>query len=252
MAFLDPILNPLLAMNPFLAIFIVSLLLSVLITVIYKFMTDQELMKTLKADMKAMQKEMKALKEHPEKLMAAQKKVMDKNMKYMMHSMKPTLVTFIPIILIFGWLNANFAYEPITAGEEFSVDLTFKNNVYGSVEAIAPKISNSIILLETDPVKQIDNKMISYKFKGLSEGEWDLTFVVNNETEYKKNVLIDNDKYSEPSLRKFEGKDLKEIKVGNEKKILLDLFGWKWGWLITYIVLSIAFSMALRKILRIH
>jgi len=252
MSLLDPVLGPLLTINPFLAIFLVSLVLSVLITVIYKFMTDQELMKTLKQDMKAMQKEMKALKDHPEKMLAKQKVAMDKNMKYMMHSMKPTLVTFIPIILIFGWLNANFAFEPIPPGEEFDVELTFNSNVYGSVEAYTPKLQNSIILVEKDPVKTINSKTLSYKFKGLSEGEWDLVFKVNDQADYRKTVKIDKSKYSNPIEKSFDGKDIKQIKVSNKKKVVLNLFGWNMGWLAAYIILSIAFSMGLRKLLKLH
>ncbi|RME55497.1 DUF106 domain-containing protein [Candidatus Woesearchaeota archaeon] len=86
-------------------LFAVSFLLTLLITLIYKWVTDQELMKTLKEDMKSMQKELKELKDDPQALMAKQKEVMEKNMKYMMHSFKPMLITFIPIILIFGWLR---------------------------------------------------------------------------------------------------------------------------------------------------
>jgi uncharacterized membrane protein (DUF106 family) len=252
MSWLDPMLGPLLDINPFLAVFLVSFLLSILITIIYKLMTDQELMKTLKEDMKAAQKEMKLLKDNPAKLIEHQKKAMEKNMKYMMHSMKPTLITFIPIILIFGWLNANFAYEPILPGEEFDVLITLNSGVYGHIEAFPPRVNNSIVLIETSAVKEINSKTVSYKFKGLSEGEWDVVFKVNNETDYVKSVRIDEQKYASPIEKRFEGKDVKEIKVGYQKKIVLDIFGWKMGWLATYIILSIIFSMSLRKLLKLH
>lgn len=55
-----------------------------------------------------MQKELKELKDNPEKFMEAQKMMMEKNMQYMKHSMKPTLITFVPLILIFGWLRLRF------------------------------------------------------------------------------------------------------------------------------------------------
>ena len=87
---------------------VISFLLTLLITLAYKYITDQELMKTLKADMKAIQAEAKALKDDPKAAMAKQKEAMDKNMKYMMHSFKPMLFTFIPIILVFGWLRAYY------------------------------------------------------------------------------------------------------------------------------------------------
>lgn len=98
---LNPIFGPLLKLPPLWAIIIISLVIAILITLVYKWMTDQHLMKSLKDDIKKFQKEMKELKHEPQKVMAIQKKAMQTNMKYMMHSMKPTLVTFLPIILIF-------------------------------------------------------------------------------------------------------------------------------------------------------
>ena len=74
-------------------------------------MTNQELMKSLKAEIKDFQKEMKGYKDDAVKMMELQKKAMQKNMKYMKHSMKPTLFTFVPIIIIFGWLRTT--YTPI-------------------------------------------------------------------------------------------------------------------------------------------
>jgi len=62
-------------------------------------------MKTLKEDLKAVQAEMKAAKNEPEKLLSLQKVSMEKNLKYMAQSLKPMLITFIPIIFIFGWLR---------------------------------------------------------------------------------------------------------------------------------------------------
>ena len=68
-----------------------------------------EYMKELKGEMKEFQKEMKDLKDDPKKMMEVQKRAMEKNMKYMLQSLKPTLFTFIPLILIFGWLRSYYA-----------------------------------------------------------------------------------------------------------------------------------------------
>ena len=71
---LNPIFNPLLKLGYFWAIIILSFLITLFITVVYKFATDQNLMKKLKDEMKGMQKEMKLLKDNPQKAMAHQKK----------------------------------------------------------------------------------------------------------------------------------------------------------------------------------
>ena len=46
-SFLDPVLGPVLYWNPLLAIFILSLGITGLITIVYKFTTDQKRMKKL-------------------------------------------------------------------------------------------------------------------------------------------------------------------------------------------------------------
>jgi len=104
-SFLDPVLGPLMAIpNPW-NLLLLSFLITLIMTVLYKFLTDQKLMKELKDDMKALQKEMKLLKENPSQMMEVQKKAMEKNMKYLMQSLKPTLITFIPILIIFEWMR---------------------------------------------------------------------------------------------------------------------------------------------------
>lgn len=89
-------------------LFIVSLILTGIITLAYKYLTNQTKMRELKEEMKNMQKSMKEMKDKPDKMMAMQKETMKKNMEYMKHSMKPTLFTFLPIIIIFGWLRGYY------------------------------------------------------------------------------------------------------------------------------------------------
>ncbi|MBM3204280.1 DUF106 domain-containing protein [Candidatus Woesearchaeota archaeon] len=106
--FFDWIFGPIMKLGPAWAIIIISLLLTLLINFVYKLVTNQEKMKALKTELKELQKKMKELKDNPEKFMEHQKIAMAKNLEYMKHSMKPTLVTFIPLILIFGWLRLRF------------------------------------------------------------------------------------------------------------------------------------------------
>ena len=99
---LNPVFNPLLNLPTLWAVVILSFLISVIITLVYKYTTNQDLMKQLKDEMKEFQKEIKELRKEPEKAMQVQKRAMQTNMKYMMHSMRSTLFSFIPIIIIFS------------------------------------------------------------------------------------------------------------------------------------------------------
>src|SRR3989339_497484 len=136
---LSPIFDPLLKLPIFAVVLIMSFLITLITTVIYKYTTNQSLMKDLKDEMKALQGEMKTLKDNPSKMMEVQKKAMQTNMKYMSHSMRSMLFTFIPIILIFGWMNSHLAYNPIMPDQQFSTNVQFEKDAQGQVELILPE-----------------------------------------------------------------------------------------------------------------
>ena len=240
-ALLDPIFSPLLKMSSLWAIALISLIISVLITVIYKYVTDQDLMKRLKTEMKDFQKEIKELKAHPEKAMAVQKKAMETNMKYMMHSFRPTLITIIPIILIFGWMNAHIAYEPISPDQSFNINIElYEEN--GIVNLEAPTLE-----LLTNSTQKAINKEASWMLKG-EEGKHVVTIIHNDHTATKE-VIIGNE-YATP-MEKPSGKDIKYIEIEMEKRKIIPIFGGiSWFW--SYIIFSLVFSTSLRKLLKIY
>src|SRR3989338_2266961 len=245
--FLNIILGPLLNIPPLIAVIIMSLFISVLIIIITKYSTDQALMKRLKEEMKEHQKQIKELRSNPSKAMEMQKKAMDANMKYMMHSLKPTLITFIPIILIFGWMSANFAYQNIHPDQEFSVSMLFDEGAKGSVEIIPPE-GISVIGDKSQPIQ---DSRAAWVLKG-QEGKHTLEFSYNNNPFYK-DVLINSGSKYEPAMEKINRDGVKTIQI-NYKKLTLLPIGFKdWlGWLGVYIWCSIIFTMALRKIMKVY
>lgn len=244
--FLNVIFAPLLKLPILWTVIILSFIVSIIIIVITKYTTDQVLMKKLKDDIKDYQKQSKELKNNPAKAMEVQKRAMELNMKYMTHSLKPTIITFIPIILIFGWMSSTFAYESIKPQQEFSVTAFFEKNLNGNVELIAP----GEITLIGDKIKKIENDKAMWALKG-TEGEHILEFVYNGEKQQKNILITNNDKYIEP-IKKISNSQIKSIQINYVPKKILNLFGWKLGWLGTYIIFSIIFTMGLRKVMKVY
>lgn len=253
------VLDFLLKIHPTILVIGVGILVSVIMVLVYKWMTDQNLMKQLKEEIKELQNEMKTLRDNPTKMGEVNKKAMETNMKYMMHSMKPTLVTFIPIILIFGWLNSNIAYLPLVVGEEFSVELEFYDSISGEITATPPE---GITLVNGEKYIIKDNK-VRLVFVGETPGEYMLEYTLMNDAgevqkSWKNNIIITASKeeraYEKPEVA-VKDKILKMILVGNEKfKPFGDfmIFGWKPGWLALYIVISLVCSIGLRKALKVY
>ena len=276
---ISPVFDPLLNLSPFFGILIISLVISVIVTFIYKWVTDQELMKTLKTDIKELQSEMKKFKQHPEKMMAINKKMMEKNTQYMKHTLKPTLFTFLPLILIIGWLSTTYAYDPISPGESFTVyalmsDVTVGDASIGIPEGIrllSGNTSEVVRIPKEDNPKSLPfentqlTKAASSREKLIEPGtdiyyaRWDLSankgthvidITVNNQT-YAKEITVSKKTYGK-IVDVIDDANLRGIFVDRGKLVVFNLFGWKIGWLGTYIIFSLIFSMGLRKILKVH
>lgn len=93
------------AISPFWGILLISVILSIVTTLIYKYATDQSMLKQIKEDMKKYQEQLKLCKDDPAKSLEIQKQMMPLNSKMMMQSMKPMLITIIPFLVIFQLLG---------------------------------------------------------------------------------------------------------------------------------------------------
>ncbi len=253
MVFLDSILTPallpLFTWNPFWGIVIFSFLISLLITLAYKYFTDQKEMKRLKEEQKEFQKRMKELKEHPEEMMKIQKEAMSKNFEYMKHSLKATLITMLPIILVFSWMNVHLAYEPINPMETYGVTAMFKEGLTGTVELV-PDEGTKVV----GNAMQDIGKEVTWALKS-SEGLHLLT-VKAGDTVQTKSVLITTKLNAEEEVALFQHSDITKIKINYNKLRPLGpgmaLFGWEPGWLGLYFIFSVLFSMLQRKVLKVY
>lgn len=257
MAFFD-FLNPifdflfgwLLVLPPFWSIMIVSLLMSLIIVVITKYTSNQNLMKELKEESKALQKQMKELKDSPEKMMEVQKKHMESSMKYMKHSFRPLLFTFIPIILIFGWVNAHLAYDPIMIGQEFSVKVTLEKGITGNISAASPEG----ITITSDEIKEVSDGFAIFTFKAEKEGSYTspgITFAVNDKS-YTQDVLVTSERKYVAPLKMVRDKTVKTIETMLDKTQVIKLGTFSLSWIWSYIIFSIVFSSVLRKVIKVY
>jgi len=256
---LDPILSPLLRLSPLVSIIIISVSLSAIITILYKYLTDQNLMKSLREELKGYQKQMKEHKSNPEKMMEIQKKSMEVNMKYMMQSFKPMIFTFIPIILVFGWLNAHLAFVPIIPGQEFTTTIEFKDEITGSATITVPE-NIKIVGDKEQEIKKIkqegwlwdkEKNVAEWKLKSETENEYLLEYKYEDNI-YKKDVLVTNEKNYAEISKPINDDFVNSISINNEKMKPLSFNGIRLGWIWTYILFSIVTNITLKKVLKIH
>lgn len=250
MAFLDSIFNPVLLplinepIGPFWGLVILALLISLIVTLVYKYFTNQETMKKLKNEQKSMQQKMKELRSNPEEMMKVQKEAMKLNFEYMKHSFKPMLITMLPVLIIFGWMAGHLSYEPIYPQETYSISALFKAGSTGEAQLI---VDDKTVILNS--VNQtINNGKSAWELKS-QEGEH-LFIIKYGTSEQNKTVVIGKDfNYAEP-VSFYQHSDIERAEI-NYKKLQplgdFSLFGWHPGWVGLYIIFSLIFSLGLRK-----
>jgi len=239
--FFDKTLGFMLNWDPLWAILVLSLAISLLIVVIYKYFTNQEEMKQMKDDLKKYQQKMKETKDM-EQLGKIQKETMSLNMKYMGKSMKPTLITFIPILLIFGWMNAHFAYEPLLPDQEFNMTATMAKGIEGNVTINVPE-GLQIVGVDT---KEIADREALFTLKG-KQGEYFATLASNGQEMDKKIIVTTAPRYA-TTPESYKSDVFKTVTLGNKQ---LKVF-WKLSWIWVYIISAILISTGLRKVMKVY
>lgn len=240
--FFDKTLGFMLNWDPLWAILLLSLAISLLIVLIYKYFTNQEEMKQMKDDLKKYQQKMKETKEM-EQLGKLQKEMMSLNMKYMGKSMKPTLITFIPILLIFGWMNAHFAYEPLLPGTEFNMTVTMAKGIEGNVTINVPE---GLQVVGTNTKEITTDREALFWLKG-KQGEYFATLASNGQ-EIDKKIIVTTERRYATTPESYKSDVFKTVTLGNEK---LRVF-WKLSWIWVYIISAILFSTGLRKVMKVY
>lgn len=98
-------LNELIISNPKISVVVISFLITLGMTLVTKYFSDQGRMKELKAEQKKYQATIKEHKGNPDKQKEIQKEMMKSSMELMKYSFKPMIITFLPIIIIFWWIR---------------------------------------------------------------------------------------------------------------------------------------------------
>lgn len=245
---------------PLVAILLVSLLISFIVTIVYKYTTNQKYLKSLHAEMKELRKRIKETKDTSE-MTALNKQLMEKTMKQAMQSMKSTFITIIPIFFVFAWMGGNLAYLEVNPNDVFEATLTPRAGVEGTALLEAPTLE-----LLTPEEQQVSDTTV-WRLRGPA-GQHDVTFYFNGEM-YTIPVLITNEwDYENPVLDHGSGflffhrggglPDESQLeRVAIELPSVhpfgdVEIFGWTPGWLATYFLFTLMFTFPMRRLLKVH
>ena len=101
-------LTSLVNLYPVYSIIILSAVVTLISSLVTKWLTNQEHLKTLKERQKQIQKDLKTCKPGDKLFEELQAEMIQISMTMMKSSFKPLLVTFIPFLLLLGWIRSTY------------------------------------------------------------------------------------------------------------------------------------------------
>lgn len=107
-AILNPTFGFLLNIHLTMGFLIITLFVTFATTLVQKYGTDQQALKSLKEEQKALQQEMKQHQNNPGKMLEIQKKQLEQIPRTFELTMQPLIYTAVPFVLLIRWFSDTF------------------------------------------------------------------------------------------------------------------------------------------------
>lgn len=102
-------ITSLIVANPVISIIVISLVVAIFINIVNYFVMPKDRIRELKEIQKACQIKLKDAKGDMKRVQEINKQMLGCSTEMMKHSFKPMLITFIPIILVFGFIRGVYS-----------------------------------------------------------------------------------------------------------------------------------------------
>ena len=227
-------------------VFFMAFLVSLISTLVYISLTPQSKIKRLKQEVEELNKELKLHVGNSDISHKIHSEITQKEMQIMPYVILPNILTVVPMFFIFFWMGSLLSFVPIVPNESFIVDLYLTNNTNSS--CLTPKLTipNGMNLLS------VENNTVLYQYMmSGKKGNYTLLWSVNNKN-YQKNLSI-GDKISQViPMNIIQDNTVNAISI--EYKETKPFWFWdiKIGWLVGYIILSMCFTIILRKLFDVY
>ena len=253
-------------MSPWIGMLVISLLSVFLILFIFKHTSNQKGIRTVKDRIKAHLLELRLYKDNLRISLKAQGSILRQNSKYIAYSAKPLLFMIIPIVLIIAHTNFWFGYTSLEPGQKTLVKVKL-NGEYDPLETDIRLEPSPAYLIETPPLRILEENEIDWRISPLKAGIFDLEFSVAGE-KIRKTLSVKSPPLSRISPVKFQKNFFDELINPTEAPIRKDLpiksieilyptknmniFGLGIHWLIVYFILTIIMGFSLKSFFKVE
>jgi hypothetical protein len=264
--FFDVILYPLRALNPWVAIALLSLLTAVIMLLVYRVVSNQDGIKKTRNRIAAHLLEIRLYQNNMPVTFRAQGSILWWNLKYLMHAMKPMLVLVIPLVLAIINLDLRFGTSPLAPGDSTVVALKLRPG-YQPSQVPAQIKTPAGIEVATPPLRIDGEREVDWRLKAKEPGTHLLDIRVGDEV-LAKSIVVGNPTLDavqsarvgpgifnlllnpgEPPLPGSSA--VQSIAISYPHKNLV-LFGFHIHWLVAFFVLSVLFGLGLKGFFKVQ
>lgn len=243
----------------FFVILAATIAISLFSTLVYKYATDQEKMARIKARLKELQKELREAKGNQQRMLEINSKIMKSHNEYSMQSMRSMIFTIVPVMIVFIYLQANVAFDPIDPNERFDLVLDYQDTAaIGITDVAVPEgfsIENRSAYNKSGFLGfgSVTGERVTIQAPNES-GSYTLEFTYANSTLNRSVIVTEGREYAGQSTG-YRGAYLKSaaIDYGGLKVFNIGwLPGWLQGWLATYIIFTLILTNVFRRLFKVH
>ncbi len=249
-------------MSPLFSLTIVSVLTGVLLLWVFRYTVDQAAVKKAQGKVRAHLLELMLFADEPVLIWRAHCDLVMANFRYLALMLRPALISGIPMVFLLTNLDAFYGKSPLAPGQETIVTMHLKESLDPAAPAPALTASGEVTV-ETPPVRQMDDRQVSWRIRGARAGSGTLDVAVRDNvvtkevevgsglrhvSERKVSSLLDYLMNPGESFLSSSAVDWVEVRYPGAS---VRGFGLELHWLVWFFAISLVSMLLLKKRLKV-
>ena len=255
-----------LAAWPLLALFIVSALCGLLMTSVYRWVSNQTALGLVVDRSRGHLLAIKLFKDDLRGMFGSLLAVLKLAAARLWYSVVPMLVMAVPLLLVLVQLALRFEHRPLRAGEAAIVELELSSDAWDSLSNARLEPLSSVEI-ETPAVRDVQQHTIAWRVRPKEEGDYRLRWQLGPAVVEKQLIVRDHDLLCAVSARRAGQKWWDRILNPGEPSFGMfssvagasvryparetPVLGWPLPWWFTFVGISIAAALAMQPILKV-
>jgi uncharacterized membrane protein (DUF106 family) len=263
----DILLYPFRSLPPLVGLVVISIVLGVLLLLLYKYTSPQQMIKRIKNKMKASLYEVRLYKDDLGIVFRANRSLLANNLKYFSCNLIPLIPLIFVVIPIIIQLDVRYGIGPLEAGETTHMKVVLSDEVDFETARVGVEMPEGI-RIDAGPVRVPAKHEYFYRIFVEEPGQYDVQVKVNGESyskrvdadpraatvspgKYKASMVLDA--FERPCEKPWPSDGLlAAVELDHRhRKDMLGIPGDLWPWLWIFCVVGLAAGFAVKGVFNV-